>query len=84
MPSYQAPVEDFKFLLHEFLQIERYANLPGFEEATPDLVDAVLEEGGKFMSEVLAPLNLVGDAEGCTFNDGEVVAPSGFKDECQT
>ena len=80
MPSYQAPVEDFKFLLHEFLQIERYANLPGFEEATPDLVDAILEEGGKFMSEVLAPLNLVGDAEGCTFNDGEVVAPSGFKD----
>ena len=83
MPSYQAPVEDFKFLLHEFLQIERYANLPGFEEATPDLVDAILEEGGKFMGEVIAPLNQVGDTEGCTWTDGEVTTPSGFKQAYQ-
>ncbi len=83
MPSYQAPVEDFKFLLHEFLQIERYANLPGFEEATPELIDAVLEEGGKFMSEVIAPLNQVGDTEGCTWDDGAVATPSGFKEAYQ-
>ncbi|MCG8693835.1 MAG: acyl-CoA dehydrogenase family protein, partial [Minwuiales bacterium] len=80
MPTYEAPIEDFKFVLHELLQIERYSNLPGFEEATPDLVDAILEEGGKFMSEVVAPLNQVGDSEGCTWNDGEVTTPTGFKE----
>jgi len=61
MPSYQAPVRDYRFLLHELLQVDRYANIPGFEEATPDLIDAILEEGGKFMSEVVQPLNQVGD-----------------------
>ncbi len=80
MPTYQAPVKDMRFLLHEFLQMDRYANVPGFEEATPDLVDAVLEEGAKLMEEVIAPLNQVGDAEGCTWNDGEVTTPTGFKD----
>jgi len=84
MPSYEAPTEEFKFLLYDFLQIERYANLPGFEEASPDLIDAILEEGGKFMSEVLAPLNQVGDSEGCTFDDGEVTTPTGFKEAYQS
>ena len=80
MTTYQAPVRDFQFVLHEMLQMDRYANLPGFEEATPDLIDAILEEGGKFMSEVIHPLNQVGDAEGCTFKDGDVATPSGFKE----
>jgi len=80
MPSYQAPVRDYRFLLHELLQVDRYANIPGFEEATPDLIDAILEEGGKFMSEVVQPLNQVGDQEGCTLKDGEVTTPTGFKD----
>jgi alkylation response protein AidB-like acyl-CoA dehydrogenase len=80
MTTYQAPVRDFQFILHEMLQIDRYANLPGFEEATPDLVDAILEEGGKFVSEVIHPLNQVGDREGCVFEDGEVTTPSGFKE----
>jgi hypothetical protein len=84
MPSYEAPTEEFRFLLYDFLQIERYANLPGFEEASPDLIDAILEEGGKFMSEVLAPLNQVGDSEGCTFDDGEVTTPTGFKEAYQS
>lgn len=80
MPSYEPPVRDMQFLLHEFLQLDRYANLPGFAEATPDLIDAILEEGGKFVREVLAPLNQIGDHEGCTWKDGEVTAPTGFKE----
>ena len=80
MPSYEPPVRDMQFLLHEFLQLDRYTNMPGFAEATPDLIDAILEEGGKFMREVLAPLNQVGDHEGCTWKDGEVTTPTGFKD----
>jgi len=80
MPTYQAPVRDFQFLLYDLLQIERYANIPGFEEATPDLINAILEEGGKFVSEVIQPLNQVGDHEGCKWNDGEVTTPTGFKD----
>jgi len=83
MPSYQAPVQDYRFLLHDLLQVERYANIPGFEEATPDLIDAILEEGGKFMSEVVQPLNQVGDEEGCTLKDGEVTTPTGFKEAYQ-
>ena len=84
MPTYEAPVRDFQFVLHEMLQLERYSNLPGFEEATPDLIDAILEEGGKLMSEVVQPLNQVGDKEGCTWNDGEVTTPAGFKEAYQT
>ncbi len=80
MPTYQAPVKDVRFLLHEFLQLEKYANIPGFEEATPDLIDAVLEEYAKVMEEVVAPLNQVGDSEGCTWKAGEVTTPTGFKD----
>ncbi|MDP6345056.1 MAG: acyl-CoA dehydrogenase C-terminal domain-containing protein [Alphaproteobacteria bacterium] len=84
MPSYQAPVRDFQFVLHEMLQLEKYSNVPGFEEATPDLIDAILEEGGKFMAEVVQPLNQVGDSEGCTWTDGEVSTPTGFKEAYQT
>jgi alkylation response protein AidB-like acyl-CoA dehydrogenase len=83
MPTYQAPVKDMRFLLHEFLQMERYSNVPGFEEATPDVVDAVLEESAKLMEEVIAPLNQVGDSEGCTWKDGEVTTPTGFKEAYQ-
>ena len=84
MPTYQAPVRDFQFVLHEMLQLERYSNMPGFEEATPDLIDAILEEGGKLMSEVIQPLNQVGDREGCTWKDGEVTTPTGFKAAYET
>ena len=80
MPTYTAPIDDFKFVLHDFLNIEKYSNLPGFDEASPDLVAAILEEGGKLASEVLQPLNQSGDQEGCHWDNGVVTTPKGFKE----
>ena len=81
MPSYRAPTRDTRFLLNEVLKVGGYGNLPGFEGATPDMVDAVVEEAGKFAAEVIAPLNAPGDAQGCARHaDGSVTTPDGFKD----
>ncbi len=81
MPTYRAPVEDTLFLLNDVLHLDRYGNLPGFADASPDLVEAVLREAAKYSEEVLTPLNRVGDKEGCTRNaDGSVSTPTGFKD----
>ncbi len=80
MPIYRAPVKDMTFVLNEVLNLESYSNLPGFEDATPDLVGAVLEEGAKLCENELQPLNVVGDHEGCTrHDDGTVTTPKGFK-----
>lgn len=84
MTSYTAPIDDFKFVLHDFLQIDRYANLPGFDEISPDLIGAILEEGGKLSSEVLHPLNQSGDEEGCHWDNGVVTTPKGFKEAYKT
>jgi len=84
MPTYKAPVRDFQFLLHELLELDKYKDLEGFEEATPDLVNAILEEAAKFSEEVLQPLNQIGDEEGCTLENGVVTTPTGFKDAYQT
>ena len=78
--TYRAPVRDHAFILRDVLNLEAYANLPGFENADIDTVDQILEEGGKFCEEVLAPLNGVGDKEGCTWSpDHTVKTPTGFK-----
>ncbi|MEZ5952813.1 MAG: acyl-CoA dehydrogenase C-terminal domain-containing protein [Hyphomonas sp.] len=81
MPRYDAPIRDMQFILHDVLQIQNYSNLPGFEEVTPDLVNAILEEGGKFAKEVLYPLRAIGDQQGCIRNaDASVKTPDGFPD----
>ncbi len=81
MPTYKAPVDDVLFLLNDVFHIERHANLPGFADASPDLVEAILGEAAKFSENVLTPLNRIGDVEGCTrHDDGSVTTPKGFKD----
>ena len=81
MPTYKAPVDDTLFLLNDVFHLDRYGNLPGFGDASPDVVEAVLREAAKFSEEVLTPLNRVGDHEGCTRHpDGSVTTPTGFKD----
>jgi alkylation response protein AidB-like acyl-CoA dehydrogenase len=81
MPVYKAPVDDVVFLLNDVFHIERYANLPGFADASPDLIEAILGEAAKLCEDVLTPLNRVGDTQGCTRHpDGRVTTPDGFKE----
>lgn len=81
MPRYDAPIRDIQFVLHELLNMNSYSNLPGFADATPDLVNQIIEESGKFAKDVLHPLNMVGDEQGCVRNaDGSVTTPEGFKE----
>jgi alkylation response protein AidB-like acyl-CoA dehydrogenase len=77
--SYSAPLKDMQFVLTELARIDQIAQLPGFEEATADVVEAVLDESGKFTGGVLAPLNWSGDQEGAQWKDKAVTSPSGFK-----
>ena len=75
--AYKAPVRDLTFILNEVLEIDRYANQPGFADVSADLVGQILDEGAKFAEEVIAPLNRSGDQEGCHFEDGMVTTPAG-------
>lgn len=81
MPSYNAPLRDMKFVLDEVLNVGQLTDYEKFAEADTDTLGAILEQSSKFASEVLFPLNVVGDHEGCTRHaDGSVTTPTGFKD----
>ena len=80
MPSYKAPVDDTLFLLNDVLNFQRFGNLPGFADVTPDVLSQILLEGGKICEEALAPLNQIGDEKGCKrHDDASVSTPPGFK-----
>ncbi len=78
--TYVAPVKDIAFVLNHVVGLADIAKLPGFEDASPDLVEAILEESAKFTGEVLAPLNWVGDQQGSQWKEGVVTTPDGWKD----
>ena len=79
--TYRAPVREHTFILRDVLNIDAYSNLPGFADASMDTVEQILEEGAKFAEGVLAPLNHIGDVQGCTWSpDNTVKTPDGFKD----
>ena len=80
MPNYTAPLADLRFALKHLARIDEISTWPGFEEASPDLVDAILTEAGKFASNVLAPLNRAGDTQGSVVEDGVVTTPAGWKE----
>ncbi|HET7413769.1 MAG TPA: acyl-CoA dehydrogenase, partial [Pararhizobium sp.] len=81
MPIYKAPVEDTLFILNDVLGYARYDNLPGFAEAAPDILEAILQEGARLAEEELLPTSRIGDTEGCVrHDDGSVTAPKGFRE----
>ncbi len=85
MPSYKAPLDDSRFILNDVLKIQSLSSLPGFSEASADVVGAILEEAAKLAEDVLQPLNLSGDQQGCVrHDDGSVSAPKGFKEAYRT
>ncbi len=80
MSDYRAPVKDMRFVMDELAGFKELSAIPGYEEATPDLADAVLDEAAKFAGEVLAPLNRIGDKEGCKLTPNGVTTPAGWKE----
>ena len=80
MSSYTAPLKDMQFVLTELAGLDKVAALPGYEEATADVVEAILDESAKFTGGVLAPLNWSGDQEGAQWADKAVTVPRGFKE----
>jgi len=80
MPVYRAPLADYRFLLHEFFEVEKQTDLPGSGELGADVINDVLANAAKLCEEVLQPLNQSGDAEGCRFENGVVRTPKGFKE----
>jgi alkylation response protein AidB-like acyl-CoA dehydrogenase len=83
MPEYKAPIRDIKFVMQELLNCDKHYQHLGFNDASEDMVDAILSEAAKFTEQVIAPLNQIGDQQGCTWTDGVVTTPDGFKDAYQ-
>ena len=83
MPDYKAPLREIKFIMNELLDSEKHYSHIGAEEASPDMVEAIIGEGAKFCEAVLSPLNAVGDKEGCTWSEDGVKTPTGFKEAYQ-
>ncbi|RLA56004.1 MAG: acyl-CoA dehydrogenase [Gammaproteobacteria bacterium] len=84
MPEYKAPLRDISFVMNEVLESEKlYQTLPGYEDATEDLMNAIVEEGAKFAEQVLSPLNQSGDEEGCHWSEDGVKTPKGFAEAYQ-
>ena len=79
MQVYKAPIRDMQFVVHELHDSASLTSLPGLEDVTPELIDSILEEAGKFVTGVLLPINASGDEEGCTYENGVVRTPAGFK-----
>ncbi len=84
MPVYNPPIDNIKFILHDVLGAESLNSLPGYGDVSADLIDQILEEGGKICEGVLFPLNQSGDKEGCTYENGVVRTPKGFKEAYDT
>jgi alkylation response protein AidB-like acyl-CoA dehydrogenase len=80
MAVYKAPLKEIQFVMNEVLDVSSLAKLPGYEDATPDTIHAILEEAGKLCENVLFPLNRSGDEEGCHYENGVVRTPKGFKE----
>ena len=80
MPTYKAPINDYKFLMHNVFDLQQYNNYQSFREATPDLIDAILEEAAKLTENIFQPLNQSGGEEGCLLENGVVTTPKGFKE----
>ena len=83
MPEYKAPVRDIKFVMQELLDCDKHYQQLGYEDASEDMVDAIILEAAKFTEQVIAPLNQIGDQQGCTWTDGVVTTPDGFKEAYQ-
>ena len=81
--AYKAPVRDLSFVLHDVLQVENYGNLLPDADLSRDLIDQIVEEGGKFADEVIAPINRIGDQEGCRIEGDAVTTPKGWKEAYQ-
>ncbi len=83
MPEYNAPLRDTKFVMQELLNCNEHYQHLGYQDATPDMLDAILSEAAKFSENVIAPINASGDKEGCRWENGTVTTPTGFKEAYQ-
>jgi len=83
MPSYSAPINESKFLLCDWLKVHEIEDMPGFDELTPEFVESILSAMARFTETVTFPINMSGDRQGCSFSDGEVTTPDGFKQAYQ-